>query len=79
MWLSTCHRENKDLTQAKKFLELADVNKITDHNFLLKFYIESSKQYESCEQYNQALDSMKKAFDTANRIYREDDFSLMEL
>lgn len=55
------------------------MKKITDKSFLLKFYIESTKQFEKQEQYNQALDSIKRAFEIAKLIYREDDFNLMEI
>jgi len=49
MWLATCFREGNDLVKAKQFLELADLQKIQDKNFLLKFYLESAKQLERAE------------------------------
>ena len=52
MWLATCFRETNDLVRAKQFLELADVQKIQDKKFLLKFYLESAKQFERAEKYN---------------------------
>lgn len=49
MWLATCFREANDLVKAKQFLELADVQKIQDKNFLVRFYLESAKQLERAE------------------------------
>ena len=46
---------------------------------LLRFYLESCNQLFIQGKYNQALDSIRKAYDLGKQLYKDDDYHFFEI
>lgn len=78
MSLCKVFRILKDFAKSKQYLELAK-EFTSDKELLLQLYKESGKQLMLEDKFNSALDSIKKAFEIAKQLYKEDDYAYFEL